>query len=265
MTIKNRLALPLCALALSATGGAQAATTISLASIMDADSFISESAFSGAYAQISQGDGSLGSVGALTGDNDGLYNLNDFGQPNPQMFGGVDLFPREQNFQVGSVTYDETQITGVGVETVQISSIDLSELYTPDPERTNPSPGTAPSVISDISDLAIGTWFFNAAGGISFGDLDANDTLTFTDGVLTSIDLEITTVFSVQSFDLIEFEGVFRISGNEIGYLINDFQFGSTLEANITGIVSAVVPVPPALLLFPSALAAFGALRRRRG
>ncbi|MEM9057325.1 MAG: hypothetical protein AAGD86_07605, partial [Pseudomonadota bacterium] len=151
---------------------------------------------------------------------------------------------------------------------VQIDSIDLSQFWSPDPGRLNGSPGTPLGVLSDISDLAIGLWFAGAPGEIAFGGLDANDTLTFVDGQLTSIDLEISTSFSVESFVTAVYSGTFSISGNEIAYLINDTQFGSTFQANLTGTVlaPAPIPVPPALVLLPSAIAALGfAGRRRKG
>ncbi|MEM7081958.1 MAG: hypothetical protein AAF465_04440 [Pseudomonadota bacterium] len=242
------------------------AASVSLASFMSADSYMAETSFSGAFAQIGRGDGSLGSVGALTGDNDGLYNFADFGEPDPQAFGGVDLFPREQNFEVGSLTYDDSQLNGSGTETVQITGIDLSAFWTADPARLDNSPGAVPTVLSDISDQAIGLWLFNNPGGISFGGLDSNDTLTFVDGVLTSIDLSITTQFTVESFTTLVFDGTFTISGSALSYMINDSAAGSTFIADLNGEVLAVsqVPVPPALVLLPSALALLGLSGRRR-
>ncbi|MEM8756739.1 MAG: hypothetical protein AAGF47_03040, partial [Planctomycetota bacterium] len=87
--------------AIAAAGAAQG-QTISLASTMDSNGFVSEDSVTFSFAQISAGDGSLGSAGANTGDADGLYSLSLLGQPvgpDDQFGTPVDLFPREDNFQ----------------------------------------------------------------------------------------------------------------------------------------------------------------------
>ena len=237
---------------------------------MDATSFMSENAATGAFARINLGDGSLGSVGANTGDADGTYNIANIGNPDPgSLFGSpTELFPRETNFNVGSLTYDENDISGIGVETTAITSLDLGEFWTADPERTAAGP-SAPTVVSDISDFAIGIWFFNGPGGISFGGLDAFDTVTFTDGVLTSIDLNITTAFTIDVFgSALSYDGIFSITGSDISYQINDtestFIGDSTFVADVSGTVNAVVPEPTAGILFGASLTAIALFRRRR-
>ncbi|MEM8493889.1 MAG: hypothetical protein AAF663_00705 [Planctomycetota bacterium] len=258
--------------AMLAVAAAANAATVPLASTMDADSFISESPLTAGFAQIGLGDGSLGSIGANTGDADGLYDITDFGQPNPGLFGsGFDIFPREANFLVGSL---ETEpVTGSGVEVVAITSLDTSEFWSPDPARTDFNNFPSPTVISDISDAGLGMWFFNGPGAITFGPLDSSDTVTFTDGLLTSIDLEVATTFTGSRFGLdLEYSGAFSISGDEVSFQINDSEdagfFGvSTLVADLTGTVGAVgsfaVPEPATgvLVVFCAAAAPF---RRRR-
>ncbi|MEM6312487.1 MAG: PEP-CTERM sorting domain-containing protein, partial [Planctomycetota bacterium] len=143
-------------------------------------------------------------------------------------------------------------LSGSGVETTAVTAIDLGEFWTSDPNRTSATPGTPPSVVSDISDRAIGLWFFDAPGSIGFGALDAADTVTFTDGVLTSIDLSIPTTFDVGGS---VWNGTFSITGDQLSYQINEVQpfgFGtSTLVADITGTVGAVgsfvIPEPSSL------------------
>ncbi|MCW1885561.1 hypothetical protein OKA04_12550 [Luteolibacter flavescens] len=244
------------------------AATVSLASTMSGDSYISEDAATGGFGMIRLGNGSLGTAGANTGDADAIYDINNLGQANPGSPLGttIDLFPRETSFQVGSLSYDETGLTGVGTETVAITSFDLSAFWTSDPARTNGAPGGPPTVISDISDHALGLWFFDAPGGISFGSLDASDTLTFTNGQLTSINLAIPTTFTVNIGTELAWSGTFSVTGNQIAYLINDVQetfIGpSTLTANLTGTVNAVVPEPAVTLL--GSLGALLLLRRRR-
>ncbi|MEM1166491.1 MAG: hypothetical protein AAGI30_09410 [Planctomycetota bacterium] len=251
------------------------AQTISLASTMDPDGFISENAFTQSYAQISEGDGSLGSVGARTGDTDGLF-LSELDGSVPPSTGSllgtaVDLFPREADFVVGDLTFDASTITGVGVETVLVDAIDLSELWSDDPNRTAADPNAAPTVVSDISDFGLGLWFFDSDGEILFGDLDANDTVTFTDGVLTSIDIAFDLTFTAFDGDAVwsEVDG-FSISGSTIALSLDDSPFisfqNSRLQIDLTGTVGAVgsfvIPAPGTAL--PCVLAAGFLARRRR-
>ncbi|MEL6498442.1 MAG: hypothetical protein AAGJ54_01045 [Planctomycetota bacterium] len=256
------------AIALLAAAGSGLGQSISLASTMDTDSFVSENAITGAFAQIGQGDGSLGSVGSFTGDADGFYFLSDLGQANPSPIGGsdpLDLFPREENFQVGSLGFDDAAIGGSGVETTAVTSLDLSELWTSDPNRVNGSAGSPPLVISDISDRALGLWFFDSGGSITFGGLDSADTVTFTNGQLTSIDVEVDAFFTIDGSD--DFVGSLVFSGDGISFQVEDTQtlggfFTSTIVIDLTGTVNAVVPAPGTAMLLVAGV--FGASRRRR-
>lgn len=255
-------------LALSLMVPSVQAATIQLASTMDGNSYLSEDLATGSFGRINTGNGSLGSVGSNTGDADAMYNIANVNNPNPGAPWGTaaDLFPREANFQVGSLTYNEAGLTGVGVETRQILSLDLSAFWTSDPARTDFSTYGAPTVISDISDYALGLWFFNGPGAITFGGLNILDTVTFTDGVLTSIDLLVTTSFSASFGSALTWDGTFSISGNEVSYLINDtassFLGTHTLVANLTGTVNAV-PEPSVSLLVGLSLGGL-LLRRKR-
>jgi hypothetical protein len=251
------------------------AATIDLASTMRGMSFLSEDAVTGAFARIGAGDGALGSAGANTGDADGLYALANIGSADPGASVGtpIDLFPRETNFAIGSLTYDGAGLVGAGVETFVITGLDLGAFWSADPSRLDGAAGVAPTVVSDLSDAALGVWFFNAAGGLAFGPLDAADTVTFTDGVLTSIDLVVGTEFSVEAFGaLAVWSGVFAITGAEISYQIDDTALvggfiPSRLVADLTGTVNAVavVPEPASATLLAGGLALAGvALRRRR-
>lgn len=255
-------------LGLSAASGYSA--TISLASSMDGNSYLYESAYTGGYSRINLGNGSLGSAGANTGDRDGHYGVTSgytpATDPTPTSLGsGWDLFPREANFLVGSLNYDESLVSLSGVSTVAITSINLTEFWKADPNRTSASVGNPPTVVSDISDQAIGLWLFGLGGGISFGDLDAGDTITFTDGVLTSIDLSITTTFSASA---LSWNGTFSISGDDIAYKIGTFG-SSQFVADLNGTVNAVgiynaVPEPSALALLALAGASLASRRPRK-
>ncbi|MEO1717524.1 MAG: PEP-CTERM sorting domain-containing protein [Planctomycetota bacterium] len=243
--------------------GSAMGQSISLASTMDTNGFVSEDSFTFAFAQIGQGDGTLGT--AMTfGDADGLYSLAKLGaaDPGPTFGTPVDLFPREENFEVGSIGYDTAAISGNGIETTSITSLDLSGLWTADPNRVNGVPGSTPTVLSDISDRAIGLWFFDAPGSIDFGAFDASDTVTFTDGLLTSIDVSVAADFVVDGFGV--YSGTLEFSGNGISFQIDDVSdsLGNTVVIDLTGTVNAVVPAPGTALLL--AAGAFGATRRRR-
>ena len=245
--------------------GAGSAGTISLASIMDADSFIAETQNTGSFARIGLGDGSLGSAGANTGDTDGLFlfpgppfadepptdNLILTGTP-------VDVFPREQNFEVGELTYDSSGVTASGVETVNVTGLNFDGLWLADPARVDFANFNAPTVISDISDYAIGLWFFNFPGSIEFDtSVTAADTVTFTDGVLTSINVvkDVDFIVDAAGFGSSElvYSGTLEFDGVSISLQIDDANPGFTggesrVIFDLTGRVTAVVPTPGSAL-----------------
>ncbi|WP_436715433.1 hypothetical protein U8335_23445 [Roseiconus lacunae] len=244
--------------------------TIDLASTMDAGSYLQETAPSGstpqtdAFGRIGLGDGSLGPQTAPLlrasvaggGDADAIYANANFNSPAQAGTYGeaMDLFPREQNFQWGSLTYDDSTYTGSGVEVLPVTDIDLSEFWKADANRSSGNPSAQPTVISDISDHALGLWMFDSEGDIVFGALDSADSVTFTDGVLTSIDVSIST--SIRFVDLtsniISFDGTLSISGGDISYQINDTELInlasvdlSTWIVDLTGNVLAVDEFTP--------------------
>ena len=238
-------ALVLCALAISIVH----AETISLASTINGESFISEDSATGSFGRVNLGDGTRPALPGDAGDGDAAYDINQINDPNPTQFGSdIDLFPRETDFLVGGIEFDETQVSGSGVETVQIDAINLAEFWSPDPNRVTIDPAT---VLTDFSDKGIGLYFFELPGSLTFGPLDASDTVTFTDGTLTSIDLSITAQFNVDTTNfggagLTAWDGTFSITGNQLSYQILDTEnlggfFGdSTFEIDITGVVNAV-------------------------
>jgi len=230
-----------------------AQTSISLASTMDGASYVSEDAATGSFGRIDLGDGTRPVAPGDPGDGDAAYNLAEFNDPNPTQFGSdIDLFPRESDFLVGSVEFDETLLTGSGVEVVQIDAIDLSEFWTSDPNRSSIDPA---SIITDFSDKGIGLYFFELPGDLTFGPLDSADTVTFTDGVLTSIDLEISAQFNIDTSGfggagLTTWDGTFTISGNQLSYSVLDtepvgFAGDSTFDIQLTGTVDAVGTFSP--------------------
>ncbi|MEM6459640.1 MAG: hypothetical protein AAF710_09650 [Planctomycetota bacterium] len=232
-------------LAAAAPLGVAQTVEISLGSTMDGNSFISEFPGTGTFAQINLGDGTLGEIGVRSTDADGLYLTDQTTgeQPTGTPFGPVgtpvDVFPREENFLVGSIAVDASAVTGVGVETVAIQSIDLGELWTADPSRTSGDPNVEQTVISDISDFGLGLWLFGFEGFLEFGDPDASDTATFTDGRLTSVDVDLDFTFFARNETFVE-PGGFSISGNQFTLDLQDTIDGLTLTTDLDGTVNGV-------------------------
>lgn len=228
------------------------AQSISLAGTADGASQIAEFNITGVFSQIDQGDGSAS-------DSDGFFNV-----ANPsQMFGSGNMFPNEQAFGIGNLDYDTGLLTGVGVETVSATGIDLSQLW------------AAGSSTTDISDAALGLQFFDAPRSFEFGALDATDTLTFTDGVLTSIDIEIAASFVIDytfAGSPVSYDGTFSIAGNSFSLFIDDTLFDvpsafgvqdeSRFLADVSGTIAAVIPSPVSAA--PLSLGGLLAARRRR-
>ncbi|MDM4019040.1 PEP-CTERM sorting domain-containing protein [Roseiconus lacunae] len=256
------------------------AETVSLASSMNPAGYLAENQVTGSYWRINNGDGTLGTA-TSTGDRDGPGNYAERENPSDTGTGfgdPMDMFPREANFLIGSFSFDETGLTGVGTETRVITNLNPSEFWKNDPNRTNPSLG--PSVLSDISDHAFGLAFFDGDGEIKFGGIDATDTVTFTDGVLTSVDFNVTTTLSFSAFtETVTYDGIFSATGDSISYQIDDTEpiailggLPSTFQANLSGTINQVgsysisaVPEPNSLVMLVVGTAAVAFRRRRRG
>ena len=162
------------------------AGTIPLASTMNGSSYMAEDLMTGGFSRINAGTGA-------SGDRDGHYRWNGSSDPasitiqstTPSADGyplgsGWDLFPNEASFVFGSITYDDSYIVG-GSGTAPITAINLGNFW------------ASGSSTTDISDTALDLWLFGGPVQFAFGSLDANDTVTFTNGVLTSINLSLTT------------------------------------------------------------------------
>ena len=243
MTIKSLLFLVTfcpCALSLRA-----AIVTVPLASTMNPESFMSDSKVTGSISRISLGDGSANDI-------DGGYNIAN----ESQLFGsGFNLFPNEANFSVGSLSYDDALLNGTGTEFIGINSIDLNTFFS-----------------DDISMSAREAWFFDLPSSFLFGDLDINDTLTFVDGSLTSMNITLDTEFKILDLksNEVSFNGTFTIDGADLSLQIQESQkfdtgmFGvvsTTLTVDMQGIVNAI-PEPSSALL--GLLGSLLILRRRR-
>ncbi|MEM9692722.1 MAG: hypothetical protein AAGA56_09270 [Myxococcota bacterium] len=210
--------------------------TISLASTMSKDSLISETPASESLAQIGKGDG-------RPGDRDGLWWLQD---PNVPVGSGMDIFPHEENFRIGSLTYDREQVTRCGVHTVTIDGIDLSSLWAPNSSTTDINDATGLDLWLPGSELLSFTFEAPAEG----------DTLTFTDGVLTSIDLVLpstaTMAYGEEPNEIAVHDGEFRISGSDLTWAISEVVFvfipglneslDTQVVVDMAGVVNAVQP-----------------------
>ena len=243
-------------LTLLLSGSAAQAASLGLSSTMDLNTGLSESLVTGAITQIGFGNG-------LPGDADGLYDISNPATP----FGALDIFPNEASFGVGSLDFDSGLVSGSGVETVAIQSLDLGSLW------------ASGSATTDINDVALGNWLFSAPRYFSFGSLDASDTVTFTDGLLTSVDLDVAASFVIfdASLSSVSFDGALSIVGDTIGLSINDTEnfdtgFGvvpTTFTSDLAGTVNAVgiyvVPEPGTGLLMGLGLMSLSRLRRGWG
>ncbi|MEM0913767.1 MAG: PEP-CTERM sorting domain-containing protein [Planctomycetota bacterium] len=224
-----------------------AATDIPLASTMNTDGRISEFGLTGSYAEIGL-------------DPNGLYSVVD-----DAPFGPIELFPNDAAFNIGSITVDDSSITGSGIEIAPITGLDMSALS-----------GTP---TSDISSTGLANWFFSAPNFFSFGPLDAFDVATFTDGVLTSLDLEVTSAFNI--FDAsgsgvpLSLDGTLTIVGDQITFAYSDTEqfetgFGlapfifatSDLNGTVDAVGSFVIPEPATVALLALGVTA---LYGRRG
>lgn len=214
------------------------AGTIPLTSTMNGSSYMAEDMISGGFSRINLGTGA-------SGDRDGHYAWDGVSDPatisSPTSIGsGWDLFPNETSFVIGSITYDGTGLVG-GSGTVPITAVNLGNFW------------ASGSSTTDISDTALDLWFFGGPVGFSFGALSSDDTVTFTNGVLTAINLTLDTSFSGSVFgNTPEWFGDFSITGSSLSYYIEDeedfyyddlqliYAGTSTLLVNLGGTVNAV-------------------------
>jgi hypothetical protein len=204
---------------------------IDLATVVTPESRVAEYDLTGSQARVAFGTGG-------PGDFDGLYDVND---PTTMYGRGLDLFPREGNFVVGSLGY-EVGDAGVLSGTFPVTELDLTGLWIDD-SRT-----------SDIAGAALRVWLFNRDVRLRFGSVDAADTVTFTNGVLTSLNVDVTAELSVDFASGLApptvYDGRLTLLGNRLALSIDDtvedvrtalgVQPRSRLVIDVQGIVSAV-------------------------
>ena len=167
--------------------------------------------------------------------------------------GGNTCFPDGANFgNVGTVTVDDTGLTGTGTETASITDVEIEFNH----------------FIADNDAIV---------GGYTTTITNESGTVTYENGVATSIDLstDVEFVYDASAFGLglIGFNGSFSITSNNFALLVDDtnvvrYVWDVTGTAAVAGNIAPPVPVfgLPGLMAAGSALmaSAIFALRRRR-
>ncbi|MEM7255040.1 MAG: hypothetical protein AAF493_26865 [Pseudomonadota bacterium] len=209
--------------------------------------------FSNSYAQIDQGwdnpidDPDLGPSAVL----DGFFLIEaDPGIPGSQaddpIGGGLDVFPTETDWSgFGSLEYDDSGLDGSGNGTGAITGLTLD-------------------VLPFVMTAAItGNTYTTTVDSFS-------GTVEVQNGQVSSIDLTsgITLEYPASGgFPAAPYSGTFNISGADFALLVDDTvtvtPFSLRQAWDIDGTV-AVVPIPAAAVLLPSALLALGVVARRR-
>ena len=174
-------------------------------------------------------------------------------------------------FNVGSITYSDSLITGVGTETIGIADLTLAI----DASDFNPM-GTARNVSNEFA----WTYDITASGLTGSG-------LTFVNGELTDINLQADLAIDVKFLGSIKLNwdtpstslvqaASFNISGDQLSFSLDQIAsapvtpVGSVTDArlilNRAGTIDAVraVPVPAAAWLFLSSLTGLAVVGRRR-
>lgn len=186
-------------------------------------------------------------------------------------------------FNVGSINYDEALLSGIGTENIAVEDLSLA-IDTADFDPINGERNANATVANEFA------WTYTiAASNLTGGGL------TFTDGVLTNIDLQADLAVEVLLNNLptlaldwdTDGNGVYgddltqaaslSISGNQLAFNFDqitdgDSFFGSFEDARLAitraGTIDAVavseVPVPAAAWLFMSALSGLVAVGRQR-
>lgn len=169
-------------------------------------------------------------------DPEGFYLISQLpayasvGQP-----GGVDAFPNDNSFDLGTLTYDDAELSGTGVEI---------------------APVTAYEVEFDISiadDESVSNTVENQGYETTVSDLTG--TVEFTAGTLTSIDLQATITFTYDfsgfSLGMLDYVGTIALDGDRFELLVDDTNLvgGGTTEFRYEwdagGVIDQVQDAPP--------------------
>ncbi|MEM6314519.1 MAG: hypothetical protein AAF743_10550, partial [Planctomycetota bacterium] len=162
---------------------------------------------------------------------DGFYAISSLPSIGGAFGSGVDVFPRDNAFDLGSLSYDDAGLTGVGVEAAPI---------------------TGYSVEFDLNIADDDALANNANDNRGYGTTISNlqGTVEFTDSVLTSIDLTaaITFTYRVGTSLFIPYDGTFSVQGDRFDLLVDDTEFAAGQNRRYvweaTGVVDQVVQAP---------------------
>ena len=229
------------------------AASLSLESTMDGNSVIRDYDFSGSFGQINKGTNS----GV---DADAFWNINN---PSQKFGAGInvvnDMYPNEGDFGVGSLDFDASLVTTTGVATFPIQGVTLD-------------------LSNDLRAVSLESFFFGNADsvGFSLGGFDANDTVTFTDQLLTSIDIDTSFTMTVTAGpNVLPYSGTFAVSGSALtidmdhanptpGFTISgSSRFVFDFDGVVDGVGVTTVPEPSGVLFLIGGLIA-GSFKRRR-
>ncbi|MEM6688621.1 MAG: PEP-CTERM sorting domain-containing protein [Planctomycetota bacterium] len=248
------------------------ADTVSLSGVAEGDSRFFDT-FSDAFGQLDQGyldngvpDPSLDGFFRISGESGvtvgtlGTFDATTF---NPTAFEqdlapgvsgqqgtGVTIFPNQELFSLGNLTFDDSAATGVGTEVFSIigfGGLDFAQNIADDDAILNNF--TATPYVTSVSNLS--------------------GTVTFENGGLDSIDLTSDITFSyLTTAGVFSYDGAFDIVANEFSLFVDDtdaFGFGGVrLIWDASGTVTATAIPEPGSLLALAAGTLFSAARRRR-
>jgi hypothetical protein len=229
------------------------AASLSLESTMDENSVIRDYDFSGSFAQINKGTNS----GV---DADAYWNINN---PSQKFGAGInevnDMYPNEGDFGVGSLDFNASLVTTTGVATFPIQGVVLD-------------------LSNDLRAVSLKGFFFGSADSVDFslGGFDANDTVTFTDQLLTSIDIDTSFTMTVTAGpNVLPYSGTFAVSGSALtidmdqtnptpGFTLSgSSRFVFDFDGVVDGVGVTTVPEPSGVLFLIGGLIA-GSFKRRR-
>lgn len=164
-------------------------------------------------------------------DPDGFYAISNLPSIGGAFGSGVDVFPRDNAFDLGSLSYNDAGLTGAGVEIAPITgyAVDFDVNIADDD-----------SVANNAND--------NRGYETTISNLQG--TIEFTDSVITSIDLTaaITFTYRVGTSLFIPYDGTFAIQGDRFSLLVDDTEFAAGENRRYaweaTGTIDQVVEAP---------------------
>ncbi|MEM9480533.1 MAG: hypothetical protein AAGA58_12840 [Verrucomicrobiota bacterium] len=157
--------------------------------------------FSASFCQLDQGwSNSQGASEEI----DGFFALADLPDFTP-IGSGVDFFPREEDFEFGTVTYDDTTITGIGMESVPVTGLNLTV-----GGNFRDGRATVGELGNDIMDTIT-----------VIRSIDPESRVELVDGVPRHLFLTAFITLDYELTDGAEFDGVFTVFGDKFTLLVD--------------------------------------------